>query len=67
METSHQLTIGADNGNEVLFVCTTESCAKRLIVKRKGGLVVLDQGDFTANHTGGNAGLAISLGVGLSA
>jgi hypothetical protein len=67
METSHRLIVTADNGNEVLFVCPTESCGKRLIVKRSGGLVILDHGDFTASHRGGNAGLAISVGVGRSA
>jgi hypothetical protein len=64
MDMSHQLNVKADNGNEVLFVCSDESCGKRLIVKRTGGLVILDHGDFAASHTGGSASLAISVGVG---
>jgi hypothetical protein len=62
MKTSHRLDIAADNGNEVLFVCSMESCGRRLVVKRTGGLVVLDHGDFTANHSGGSVALAVTVG-----
>ena len=61
MKTSHRLDIAADNGNEVLFVCSMESCGRRLVVKRTGGLVVLD-GDVTANHSGGSVALAVTVG-----
>ena len=63
MQTSHQLTIEADNGDEVLFVCSTESCGKRLVVKRSGGLVVLDHGDFFAAHSGGSPGINMTVSV----
>ena len=63
MDISHRLNMEADNGNEVLFVCSDESCGKRLIVKRTGGLVILDHGDFAVAHAGGSTGLAISVGV----
>jgi len=33
------------------------------VLKRSGGLVVLDQGDFFALHSGGTEGLAISAGI----
>ena len=35
----------------------------RLVLKRSGGLVVLDQGDFFALHSGGTGGLGISAGI----
>ncbi|MGH8839283.1 MAG: hypothetical protein ACRDVO_08505 [Jiangellaceae bacterium] len=63
MET-HRLTMEADNGDDVLFTCSIESCGRRLVVKRSGGLVVLERGDFFARHVGGNDGLEISVGPG---
>jgi hypothetical protein len=62
MET-HRVTMDADNGDEVLFACSVESCGRRLVVKRSGGLVVLERGDFFARHVGGNDGLDISVGL----
>ncbi|MGH9251080.1 MAG: hypothetical protein ACRD0W_16385 [Acidimicrobiales bacterium] len=64
MDSLHRLTIEADNGEDVLFVCSVESCGRRLVVKRSGGLVVLDRGDFFARHAGGSDGLDISVGLG---
>ena len=64
MET-HPLTMEADNGGEVLFACSVESCGRRLVVKRAGGLVVLERGDFFAHHAGGTPGLDISAALGL--
>jgi hypothetical protein len=63
MET-HRLTIEADNGDDVLFACSIESCGRRLVVKRSGGLVVLERGEFFAYHTGGTHGLDISVALG---
>jgi hypothetical protein len=60
----HRLTMEADNGHEVLFACSVESCGRRLVVKRSGDLVVLDRGDFFAHHTGGTPGLELSLALG---
>lgn len=60
----HRLTMEADNGDDVLFTCSIESCGRRLVVKRSGGLVVLERGDFFARHTGGSDGLNISVGLG---
>ncbi len=64
MDSLHRLTIEADNGEDVLLVCSIESCGRRLVVKRSGGLVVLERGDFFARHVGGNDGLDISVGLG---
>ena len=62
--TDHEMTVEADNGDEVLFACPHEGCRRRLVVKRSGGLVVLDQGDFWARHSGGTPGLRISARLG---
>ncbi|WP_328997731.1 hypothetical protein OHA18_25090 [Kribbella sp. NBC_00709] len=59
MYTQHKMVIEADNGAEVLFVCPHDSCGRRLVLKRSGGLVVLDRGDFFALHFGGQ-GLEVS-------
>jgi hypothetical protein len=52
MSDIHRLDIEARTVAEVLFVCA-EGCGRRLVVKRAGGLVVLDRGDFFAQHAGG--------------
>jgi len=59
MNPVHRLTIEADDGVEVVFVCPVESCARRVVVKRSGGLVVLDRGDFFTLHSGGTSGLEL--------
>lgn len=57
MDIIHPLNIEADNGDEVLFVCPDDGCGRRLVIKRSGGMVVIDQGDFYARHVGGTGGL----------
>ncbi len=63
MNATHRMNVEADNGKDVLFVCPVDGCGRRLVLKRSGGLVVLDRGDFFAYHVGGNAGLEISASV----
>jgi hypothetical protein len=46
-----------------LFVCPEPACGRRLVLKRPSGLVVLDQGDFYARHSGGTNGMEISAGL----
>ena len=60
MNPVHHVRIEADDGEDVLFVCPVEGCGRRLVVRRSGGLVVLDRGDFSALHVGGTNGLEIS-------
>ena len=60
MERTHRMTLEADNGTEALFTCPEPGCGRRLVVKRPGGLVVIDQGDFFALHTGGTVGLHVT-------
>jgi hypothetical protein len=48
MHPTHQLTIEADDGVEVLFACTVEGCGRQVVVSRRGRLTVLRQGDFYA-------------------
>jgi hypothetical protein len=64
MSASHRMILEADNGDDVLFVCPDPGCGRRLVIKRSGGLVVLDPGDFFATHSGGTPGLDISAGIG---
>ncbi|TQS47078.1 hypothetical protein [Cryptosporangium phraense] len=49
----HQLTIEARASGEVLFVCSDPDCGRRFVVSRRTGLTVLEQGDFSALHSGG--------------
>jgi hypothetical protein len=57
------MILESDNGEELLFACPHEECGRRLVLKRSGGLVVIDQGDFFALHSGGTEGLEISAGI----
>jgi len=59
MNPVHRMTVEADDGDSVLFVCPADSCGRRLVLKRSGGLVVLSRGDFFAYHVGGNPSLEI--------
>jgi hypothetical protein len=63
MEPVHRMVVESDNGREALFVCPEAACGRRLVLKRGGGLVVLDQGDFYALHTGGTNGLHVSTSL----
>jgi hypothetical protein len=60
MNPVHHLTIEAEDGADVLFVCPVEGCGRRVMVRRSGGLIVLDKGDFSAFHVGGTNGLEIA-------
>jgi hypothetical protein len=63
MGESHRMNIEADNGEEILFACPIESCGRRLVLKRSGGLVVLNRGDFFALHSGGTEMVSIGARV----
>jgi hypothetical protein len=60
MYPTHRMSVQADNGDEILLVCPEPACGRRVVVKRSGGLVVLEQGDFFATHSGGSLGLSIT-------
>jgi hypothetical protein len=60
---THHMNVDADNGDEILFTCPETGCGRRLIVKRSGGLVVLDRGDFFAIHSGGTEDLDMHAGL----
>jgi hypothetical protein len=59
----HRMTVHADNGNEILLICPEAACGRRLVVKRSGGMVVLDRGDFFAIHSGGTEDLRLGSGL----
>ena len=63
MYPQHKMILDAHNDEELLFVCPHEGCGRRLVLKRSGGLVVLDQGDFFALHSGGTEGLEMSAAI----
>jgi len=60
MNPTHHLTIEADDGLDVLFVCPVEDCGRQVVARRSGELIVLDKGDFYALHVGGTNGFEIS-------
>jgi len=53
----HQMHVEASNEAEHLFVCEDEACGRRLVLRRAGGLTVLDRGNPSASHFGGLASL----------
>ena len=63
MQSIHRFDIDSDNGDEVVMICPDESCRRRIVISRSGGLVVIDQGDFFARHVGGTEGLRLSASV----
>jgi hypothetical protein len=63
MDSVHRMTVHADNGNEILLACPEAGCGRRVVLKRSGGMVVLDRGDFFAIHSGGTEGLHLHSGL----
>ena len=59
----HRMLIEAQNDAEILFVCPEDDCGRRLVLKRSGGLTVIDQGDFFALHSGGTEGLELQTSL----
>ncbi|HEU0285409.1 MAG TPA: hypothetical protein VFR22_00105 [Nocardioidaceae bacterium] len=57
------MLIEAQNDAEILFVCPEDGCGRRLVLKRSGGLTVIDQGDFFALHSGGTEGLELQTSL----
>lgn len=63
MDPVHRMTVHADNGDEILLACQETGCGRRLVIKRSGGMVVLDRGDFFAIHSGGTGDLRLQSGL----
>lgn len=59
----HRMLIEAQNDAEVMFVCPEDGCGRRLVLKRSGGLTVIDQGDFFALHSGGTEGMELQTSL----
>ncbi|MFF5076997.1 hypothetical protein ACFY36_08090 [Actinoplanes sp. NPDC000266] len=56
----HEMICEAENATEVLFVCTDDSCGRRVVVgKSRPRLTVIDRGDFFARHVGSLGGISI--------
>jgi hypothetical protein len=57
---SHEMACQAETATEVLFVCTDETCGRRVVVgKGRPHLVVIERGDFAVRHTGSLGGAAV--------
>ncbi len=61
MSEVHAMSIEDDDGDDIIFVCREEDCGRRVMMRRSGGFVVLQRGDFFARHSGSNVGAAISM------
>jgi hypothetical protein len=58
---SHEMVCETETSSQALFVCTDDRCGRRVVVgKSRPGLTVLDQGEFSARHTGGTGGAMMS-------
>jgi hypothetical protein len=56
---SHQKACEAETSSEALFVCTDETCGRRVVVgKSRPRLTVIDRGDFSVRHAGSLGGVA---------
>ncbi len=56
----HRMIVGAENSAEVLFECP--ECGRRIVFRRRrGGMVVLDRGDVTVDHFGGDVAVGAEL------
>lgn len=63
MDAVHVLNVESDNGQEILFTCPEAECRRRLVLKRSGGMVVIDRGDFFARHVGSTGPVNLSAGL----
>ena len=63
MDTVHQMNIESDNGHEVLLLCPESSCGRRVVLKRSGGMVVIDRGDFFALHAASSGPISMNTNI----
>ena len=57
---SHKMVVDAETAAEALFVCTDQTCGRRVVVgKGRPRLVVIDRGDFAVRHAGSVGGVTI--------
>jgi len=57
---SHEMLCEAENDAEILFVCTDETCGRRVVVgKSQPRLTVIDRGDFSVPHVGSRGGVVV--------
>ena len=59
MSTRHRMVVEDDDGRDVVLACPEAGCGRRVVLRRSGGLAVIDRGDPTALHSGGTPGLAM--------
>jgi hypothetical protein len=61
MVPKHRMALEASNGEELLFACTEESCGRRVVLDRRGDVVVIDHGEFFASHEGTVGPISLSV------
>lgn len=57
----HRIQVESNTADGFLLVCSEESCRRRVVLHRAGGMTVIDRGDFFASHIGGNDGLEMNV------
>ena len=55
----HQMIEVGDDGDGMLYHC--EECQRQVVVRRSGGFVVLQKGDFFATHVGDHGPLTLTV------
>jgi len=59
----HQYDIDTDDGTDIVFRCPEPGCGRRIVLTRgRSRAIVIDRGDFFAEHTGavGPIGLRVA-------
>ena len=59
MQAIHHMIEVGDDGDGMLYHC--EECQRQIVIRRSGGFVVLQKGDFLATHVGGHGPLSLSV------
>ena len=60
MSDVHRMVVETKYANEALLVCPHEGCERKVVV-RPDRIVVIDRGDFFAQHVGSLGGLEPSV------
>lgn len=58
----HTFEVDDDDGRRIVFVCPVPGCGRRVVLVRgEGRYVVIDRGDFFAQHTGSVGPISLSM------
>ena len=62
----HLMTVEQRTDDEILFVCTDESCLRSLLFGPQGKLTIINPGDAGALHQGASAPDLVRFSLGTS-